>query len=81
MTSSGGVKVWDSVMSSSAAVGAWVAVQAIPLCFGLAAGGALVTVLFARLRGETIDASMKIPFGTFLCPALWLVFYASVLPS
>jgi hypothetical protein len=23
---------------------------------------------------------MKIPFGTFLCPALWLVFYANVLP-
>jgi leader peptidase (prepilin peptidase)/N-methyltransferase len=50
------------------------------LCFGLAAGGALVTVLCARLRGETIDASMKIPFGAYLCPAPWLVFYASVLP-
>jgi leader peptidase (prepilin peptidase) / N-methyltransferase len=65
----------------AAAVGAWVPVQPIPLCFGLAAGGALVTVLFARLRGETIDTSMKITFGTFLCPALRLVFYASVLPS
>jgi leader peptidase (prepilin peptidase) / N-methyltransferase len=64
----------------AAAVGAWLLVQDIPLCFGLAAGGALVTVLFARLRDETIDASMKIPFGAFLCPALWLVFYASVLP-
>ena|SRR5215469_7367726 len=64
----------------AAAVGAWLPLKAIPLCFGLAAGGALMTVLFARLRGETIDASMKIPFGAFLCPALWLVFYASVLP-
>jgi leader peptidase (prepilin peptidase)/N-methyltransferase len=64
----------------AAAVGAWLPVQAIPLCFGLAAGGALVTVLCARLRGETIHASMKIPFGAYLCPALWLVFYASVLP-
>jgi leader peptidase (prepilin peptidase) / N-methyltransferase len=64
----------------AAAVGAWLPLNAIPLCFGLAAGGALVTVLFARLRGETIDASMQIPFGAFLCPALWLVFYASVLP-
>jgi leader peptidase (prepilin peptidase) / N-methyltransferase len=64
----------------ASAVGAWLPLKAIPLCFGLAAGGALVTVLFARLRGETIDASMKIPFGAFLCPALWLVFYASVLP-
>jgi leader peptidase (prepilin peptidase) / N-methyltransferase len=65
----------------AAAVGAWLPLKAIPLCFGLAAGGALVTVLFARLRGETIDASMKIPFGAFLCPALWLVFYAGVLPA
>jgi leader peptidase (prepilin peptidase) / N-methyltransferase len=64
----------------AAAVGAWLPLKAIPLCFGLAAGGALVTVLVARLRGETIDASMQIPFGAFLCPALWLVFYASVLP-
>jgi leader peptidase (prepilin peptidase) / N-methyltransferase len=63
----------------AAAVGAWLPLRVIPLCFGLAAGGALVAVLFARLRGESIDASMKIPFGAFLCPALWLVFYASVL--
>jgi leader peptidase (prepilin peptidase)/N-methyltransferase len=27
-------------------------------------------VKLARLRGETIDASMKIPFGAFQCPAL-----------
>jgi len=24
---------------------------------------------------------MRIPLGAFLCPALWLVFYASVLPG
>jgi hypothetical protein len=35
----------------------------------------------ARLRGQTIDAAMKIPFGAFLCPALWIVFYANVLPG
>jgi leader peptidase (prepilin peptidase)/N-methyltransferase len=65
----------------SAAVGAWLPVEIIPWCFGLAAGGALIAVMFARLRGESIDATMKIPFGAFLCPALWLAFYASVLPS
>ena len=47
----------------------------------LAAGGALVAVMIAWVRGQAIDASMKIPFGAFLCPALWLVFYASVLPT
>lgn len=36
----------------------------------------------ARFGGETIDARawMKIPFGAFLCPALWFVFHAGVLP-
>jgi leader peptidase (prepilin peptidase) / N-methyltransferase len=65
----------------AAAVGAWLPVEAIPLCFGLAAGGALVTVMVARARGQSIDASIEIPFGAFLCPALWLVFYAGVLPG
>jgi leader peptidase (prepilin peptidase) / N-methyltransferase len=65
----------------AAAVGAWLPLQAIPLCFGLAAGAALVAVLLARLRGETISGSTKIPFGAFLCPALWLIFYVSVLPG
>jgi leader peptidase (prepilin peptidase) / N-methyltransferase len=65
----------------AAAVGAWLPLETIPLCFGLAAGGALIVVLLARLRGEAIDLSTKVPFGAFLCPALWLVFYADVLPK
>jgi hypothetical protein len=31
------------------------------------------------MRGESINASTKLPFGAFLCPALWLVFYAGAL--
>ena len=65
----------------AAAVGAWLPLEAIPLCFGLAAGAALVAVLLARLRGEAVSASTKIPFGAFLCPALWLIFYVGVLPG
>lgn len=65
----------------AAAVGAWLPVETIPLCFGLAAGGALVMVMVARVRGKSIDTSIKIPFGAFLCPALWFVFYAGVLPA
>ena len=64
----------------AAAVGAWLPFDAIPMCFCLAAGSALVAVLLARLRGEAISRSAKIPFGAFLCPALWLIFYVSVLP-
>ena len=63
-----------------AAVGAWLPLDAMPLCFGLAASAALVAVMVAHLRGETIEGATKLPFGAFLCPALWLVFYASALP-
>jgi leader peptidase (prepilin peptidase)/N-methyltransferase len=64
-----------------AAVGAWLPLDAIPLCFGLAASAALVAVIVAHLRGQSIAAATKLPFGAFLCPALWLVFYASALPG
>ena len=63
-----------------AAVGAWLPLDAIPLCFGLAASAALVAVIVAHLRGQSIAAATKLPFGAFLCPALWLVFYAGALP-
>ncbi len=59
----------------SAGVGAWLPLEVIPLCFSLAAIGALVTVLLVTLRGHDIDRTTKIPFGAYLCPALWLVYY------
>jgi leader peptidase (prepilin peptidase) / N-methyltransferase len=65
----------------AAAVGAWLPLDAIPWCFGLAASAALITVIGARLRGRSITGALRVPFGAFLCPALWLFFYASVLPS
>ena len=63
----------------AAAVGVWLPIETIPLCFSLAAGAALIAVMLAHLRGDTIDATTKVPFGAFLCPALWLVFFAGVL--
>jgi leader peptidase (prepilin peptidase)/N-methyltransferase len=65
----------------AAAVGAWLPLQAIPLCFALATCAALVTVIAERLRGRQIDGTMKLPFGAFLCPALWLIYYVTVLPG
>jgi leader peptidase (prepilin peptidase)/N-methyltransferase len=62
----------------AAAVGAWLPLEAIPMCFALAAGGALVLVLMAYARGRPVEATTKLPFGAFLCPALWLVFYAGL---
>jgi leader peptidase (prepilin peptidase) / N-methyltransferase len=60
----------------AAAIGAWLPLEAIPFCFGLATSGALVTVVLARLRGQAVMRTTRIPFGAFLCPALWIVFYA-----
>jgi leader peptidase (prepilin peptidase) / N-methyltransferase len=65
----GGVKL-------GGAIGAWLPLEAIPWCFGLATSGALLAVMFARLNGEPVMRTTKIPFGAFLCPALWIVFYA-----
>jgi leader peptidase (prepilin peptidase)/N-methyltransferase len=61
----------------AAAIGAWLPLPAIPVCFALATGSALLWVVFARLRGNAIYATMKLPFGAFICPALWVVFYAT----
>jgi leader peptidase (prepilin peptidase) / N-methyltransferase len=64
----------------AAAVGAWLPLASISFCFALATCAALITVMLGRLRGESVDATAKLPFGAFLCPALWLVFYACQLP-
>jgi leader peptidase (prepilin peptidase)/N-methyltransferase len=65
----------------AAAVGAWLPLDVLPLCFGIAASGALVMVMWVHLRGDDIDRTLRLPFGAFLCPALWLTFYASSLPG
>ena len=60
----------------AAAIGAWLPIDAIPLCFGLATSSALLTVMIACLRGRSVMRATRIPFGAFLCPALWIVFFA-----
>jgi leader peptidase (prepilin peptidase) / N-methyltransferase len=60
----------------AAGIGAWLPIDAIPLCFGLATTSALLTVIVARLRGRSVMRTTRIPFGAFLCPALWIVFFA-----
>src|SRR4051812_7902971 len=63
----------------AAAIGAWLPLEAIPLCFLLATAAAFVAVLLARLRGESLDRATRIPFGAFLCPSLWLTFFVYAL--
>jgi leader peptidase (prepilin peptidase) / N-methyltransferase len=63
----------------AAAAGAWLPFQVIPICFALAAAAALVSVIIQG-RKESLD-ELKLPFGAFLCPALWLVFFVTSLPG
>src|SRR5215469_13267331 len=61
------------------ALGAWLPLEAIPLCFALATAAGLMTVLLAALRGQRIERTTRVPLGAFLCPAVWLTYFASVL--
>lgn len=61
----------------AAAIGAWLPLDFVPLCFALASSAALIAVLLASWRGQPIERTAKIPFGAFLCPALWLVYYST----
>jgi leader peptidase (prepilin peptidase)/N-methyltransferase len=59
----------------AAGIGAWLPVDAIPLCFGLATTSALLVVMLGYLNGQSVTRATRIPFGAFLCPSLWIVFY------
>jgi leader peptidase (prepilin peptidase)/N-methyltransferase len=59
----------------AAAIGAWLPVEMIPICFGLATSAALLVVMFSHLSGERVTRVTRVPFGAFLCPALWIVFF------
>jgi leader peptidase (prepilin peptidase) / N-methyltransferase len=59
--------------------GAWLTLAALPLWLGLASTAALLAVVLARLRGQPIERTTRVPFGAFLCPALWVVFYLGAL--
>jgi leader peptidase (prepilin peptidase) / N-methyltransferase len=63
----------------AAAIGAWLPLEAVPTCFVLATGGALVAVVLARVNGQAVMSTTRIPFGAFLCPALWVAFFADCL--
>jgi leader peptidase (prepilin peptidase) / N-methyltransferase len=60
----------------AAAIGAWLPLDMVPLCFALATSAALSAVLLARLRDHSVERTTRLPLGAFLCPALWLVDYA-----
>jgi leader peptidase (prepilin peptidase) / N-methyltransferase len=60
----------------SGAVGAWLPSMAILYCFDLATIPALIMALAWWRRGRALN-DLRLPFGAFLCPVLWLVFFAT----
>ena len=38
-----------------------------------------MTVLLAVLRGQSIERTTRVPLGAFLCPAVWLTRFTSIL--
>jgi leader peptidase (prepilin peptidase)/N-methyltransferase len=59
----------------AAAAGAWVGLEALPLVLIVATMGALSAVLVnqAIAPKEPLTRTTAMPFGSFLAPALWLV--------
>jgi leader peptidase (prepilin peptidase) / N-methyltransferase len=56
----------------SAVAGAWLDWSLLPAVVETAAFGALVVVLFGRLRGGRFEATARLPFGTYFGPAIWI---------
>jgi leader peptidase (prepilin peptidase)/N-methyltransferase len=56
-----------------AASGAFVSWQALPSVVLIASLTALSLVLFRTLRGANLSLADRMPFGTFLCFATWIV--------
>jgi leader peptidase (prepilin peptidase)/N-methyltransferase len=59
----------------AAAAGTWVGLEGLPMVLILATTAAVAAVLVAQARGseQAITRTTPIPFGSFLAPALWLV--------
>lgn len=65
----------------AAAAGAWVGLEALPIVLLMATGAAVSAVAVRYVIGakEGITRTTAIPFGAFLAPSLWLIwFYRAV---
>jgi len=63
----------------AAAIGAWLPLGLVPLCFALASSAALASIAF-RAPGSDLR-TLRVPFGAYLCPALWLLYFVSALSA
>ena len=61
----------------AAVAGAWVGVAALPDVLLVACAGALIALALERIRdsGRELRATTALPFGAFLAPAIWIVWF------
>ncbi|MEM8695345.1 MAG: A24 family peptidase [Pseudomonadota bacterium] len=59
-----------------AAIGAWLGWQMLPFTLFVASTAGLIAVFVARLRGRTVAATDRLPFGAFLAVAAWPLWLA-----
>jgi leader peptidase (prepilin peptidase)/N-methyltransferase len=67
----------------AAAAGAWVGLWALPMVLLMATAAAISTVALRHFIGDkgTITRTTPIPFGSFLAPPIWVIwFYGQVAP-
>lgn len=66
-----GIGLGDAKLLAGA--GAWLSWAGLPSVVLLASLSGLTVALLHRIRGGRLDLSDRVPFGTFLCVAIWIV--------
>jgi leader peptidase (prepilin peptidase) / N-methyltransferase len=56
----------------AAVAGVWLDWGDLPIAVNIGALSALAVALYARLRGDGFDPKVRLPFGAFFAPAIWI---------
>ena len=65
-----------------AAIGSWVGWQGLPTVVLYASAAGLIHATMARLGGQEIRGTSRLPFGPHLCLGAWLVWlYGPLMPG
>jgi len=63
-----------------AAIGAWLGIWQLPFVLLGAGLAGLAAILLMRLRGESVDATTRLPLGTLLAVAAWPLWLVVAVP-
>jgi len=63
----------------AAVAGVWLDWTDLPMAVEIAALSALASALFGRLKGNKYGLTVKMPFGLFFAPAIWICWLVAAL--